>query len=401
MSPSRVARPNRPSPPPPATAGGGALSIDQHAAEVAPSDPDWPGLRTRLRSTLAGLRPKIVLCHIDLIQDLDILLPVLLAARDDKRLRFKVTVARWLTTASPRVAKALALHGIAFRYVSRNEVTAGRRPSLRDVAAVLTASESDQPTHTAGHALARRANALGIATFTLQHGLDSLGGDVRFASTHILGWHRPGYAPGGISEETLKKVLSVGRPMLEPPHPGPCHDVGVFENLHAEAYSEAERTAFIETLEAVLPLRPEVTFYVRPHPAGRWFDSSRDRFVRHRNAIFEPEALAKATVTPGYHEVAKCRRVITTPSTIALDAAMTGRPAALAMRGTGLYAGLPLLTDLRSWLDFIDGTGDAGDGLHLLEGILTEGYPAERVLQHLVLASVSLPARRPHSRLEK
>ena len=342
-----------------------------------------------------------VLCYLDLIQDLDVLLPVILAARDDARLNVRVIVARWLAAGAPRVGRILKSHDIRFCYVPRRNVVAGRGPSLWGVGAVLTASESDQPTHTAGYALTIRARNRDIPTFTLQHGLDSLGGGARFASAHVFSWFAPDHVPEGLTQETLGKLLPVGRPMIERQNDAVEFDVGVFENLHAEVYSEIERERFVSSLDTVLDLRHNNSFLIRPHPAGRWLDSVRPRLHRHRNATLVPPSGSLADLTPGYHEVGQARRVISTPSTIALDAAMAGRPGALALPGSGPYASLPVLADVPAWLDFVDGRLDTSfgrDGLRLLDSIMTQGDPVARIIDHIANAPASVKAPGPNFR---
>jgi len=339
-----------------------------------------------------------ILCYLDLIQDLDVLLPVILAARDDARLNVRVVVARWLAAEAPRVGRILMSHEIRFRYIPRRTVIAGRGPSLWGVDAVLTASESDQPTHTAGYALTIRARSRCIPTFTLQHGLDSLGGGARFASAHVLSWFAPDHVPEGLTQETLGKLLPVGRPMIERQNDAVGFDVGVFENLHAEVFSEVERERFVSSLDTVLGLRHDTSFLIRPHPAGRWLDSVWPRLARHRHATLVSPSSSLAALTPGYHEVGRSRRVITTPSTTALDAAMAGRPAALALPGSGPYASVPVLADVPAWLDFVDGRLDTKfgrDGVRLMDSIMTEGDPVARIIDHIAQAPVSLKVLGP------
>ena len=55
------------------------------------------------------------------------------------------------------------------------------------------------------------------------------------------------------------------------------------------------------------------------------------------------------------------RRVITTPSTIALDAASAGRPVWLAAPGGPIYAPLPLLRGRADWIAAARGPAETGE----------------------------------------
>ena len=138
-----------------------------------------------------------ILVFIDLVQDIDVLLPLLLALREGGFSRVRVIVSRWLVRESPRTAGLLGAHGIDFSYVKRRDVIDGRAPSLRGVAAVFSAAESSHPAHAAAHALAIRAGAIGARTYVLQHGLENVGlighdshGAV-FASETVFCWFPP------------------------------------------------------------------------------------------------------------------------------------------------------------------------------------------------------------------
>ena len=170
-----------------------------------------------MRPLLPRQRPR-VLAFIDLVQDLDVLLPVLLALRGDPDLSLKVMVSRWLERESPRTSARLKAEGFAFKYVRRHDVIEGRAPSLGGVAAVLAASESSHPAHAAGNALARRADALGLKTYALQHGFEQIGlfgpeaAGAEFASRTVFCWFPPEAAPADLPGATRAKLAHLGRP---------------------------------------------------------------------------------------------------------------------------------------------------------------------------------------------
>jgi hypothetical protein len=302
------------------------------------------------------LRQPRLLVYIDLVQDIDVLLPVLLRARTQPGLSLRIKVARWLETAAPRVSALLRQHGLAFTTIPRRRVTAGEGPSLWGIDGLLTASESDQEAHRAGHALTLRARRQGLPTFTLQHGIDSLAPpeapQIAFASETILSWFTAGQAPDSVNASKRARLVPVGRPVLAGATVEPRYDIGLFENLHAARYTEDQRAEFFDRALALIRSRPDLLFHVRPHPAGPgqgWIDRGVGDMP---NVTLVTPAEAVRNTLSGTAAVATARRIITTPSTVALDAAGSGRPVALAFDGGPLYSGLPVLRSAANWLDF-------------------------------------------------
>ena len=77
---------------------------------------------------------------IDLVQDVDVMLPVLVALRAHGGFGLKIRVSRWLRQESPRTEALLRDHGFDFAYVQRRQVIDGRAPSLRGADAVIAAA---------------------------------------------------------------------------------------------------------------------------------------------------------------------------------------------------------------------------------------------------------------------
>lgn len=345
-----------------------------------------------LLSGLGARRPG-VLAFIDLVQDIDVMLPVILAIRARDGLRLKVVVSRWLARESPRTAALLAAHGFGFSYLPRRQVIEGRAPGLRGVDAVIAASESSHPAHAAGHALTLRAKAAGLKTYALQHGFENVGlygveaSAASFASEVVFCWFPEAATPPGLSPETRSKLAHVGRPEVRAARatgPGPRFDVGVFENLHWDRYGEADRRSFVEGLAAAAAALPQVRFLLRPHPAGGWADQ-----VGHELAQFDNITRARAVETRSSSEggasvVQGLRRVITTPSTVALDAASAGAPVALATPGGAEYHPLPVLRTPQDWIAFASGGGfDRRTLDQFLARVLVAGDSAPRIAEQL------------------
>jgi hypothetical protein len=318
-----------------------------------------------------------ILAFIDLVQDIEVMAPLLLGGLADRHRGWSLdlNVSRSLRASAPDALARLKATGLPFRLVVRREVIAGRSPDLRGVGAVITASESSHPAHAAGHALARRANAAGLATYTLQHGLENVGLDGRaesIASRRIFTWFPPARATA-MPAEVRSRLVHVGRP--HPPAPGaePRCQVGVFENLHAERYGAGHREAFVAGLDALAGAG--VRALLRPHPAGGW---SRDIDLGRWPTV----TLAGAGTIQ--EAIAACARVITTPSTVALDAAQAGRPVALAGDGGELYAPLPVLREPDDWPAFALALDDQSQALTaFLERVVQPGDAVVKILDRL------------------
>jgi len=349
-------------------------------------------------------RPR-VLALIDLVQDLDVLLPLLLALRADPDLSLKVVVSRWLEKESPRTAARLDAAGISFSYVRRRDIIEGRAPGLGGIGAVLAASESSHPAHAAGHALARRADVQGLKTYVLQHGFEQIGlfgpeaAGAEFASRTVFCWFPPDATPAGLPAATRAKLVHVGRPA--PPggwirDPAPAYDLGVFENLHWDRYSDADRDLFRRGLVAVARALPQARILLRPHPAGAWADTLGHELAPFENIRRCHASEARARLEGSAELLRGISRVITTPSTVALDSALAGVPVALATPGGAVYDPLPTLDNAEAWVAFASGAAYDQALLDRLRSrvlVAGDGAPpiVERLRRDLVRSVATLP----------
>jgi hypothetical protein len=283
---------------------------------------------------------------IDIHQDLDVLLPVLVAAKARGEVRLRLVLSEYLLAESPRIAAALAAQGLDFATHPREAIRSGAEPSLTGIDGALSGADTNTRAHKAGHTLLGRAKAQGLPTFTLQHGLENIGltykdplhgEEIRFAADQVFIWGAPeGLAPW-VPEETRAKVVPVGSPKAAPA-PAAALDlhqghwprvVGVFENLHWHRFSELYLERALEDLEAAAEARPDTLFLVKPHHAGRWLSRRPDRLKGRDNlVVIDPtDAAWEPHTAPAL--IASVDAVLTTPSTVALDAARTGRPVAV------------------------------------------------------------------------
>jgi hypothetical protein len=359
------------------------------------------------RSALAALAAAVrrrpgVLVLVDLVQDIDVLLPVILALRASGACGVRIAVSRWLERESPRTAILLRRHGLRFSWVRRSRVIEGLAPSLAGVSAVLAAAESSRPAHAAGRVLAQRANAAGLKTYALQHGLENVGlfgleaASADFASQAVFCWFPSSATPAELAPETAAKLIHVGRPA--PPGgwtPGgrPMFDLGVFENLHWDRYSDAQREAFVQGLTAVAERLPGRKILVRPHPAGAWAERLRHKLAHFANITLASAAEVRRSPEGPAEALGRISRVITTPSTIALDAALAGRPVALAVAGGPPYRPLPVLESPTDWIAFAEELTPSVSGLdQFLAGVLVAGDGAPRIAERILGNFVTPPA---------
>ncbi len=346
---------------------------------------------TPLGRLLRPRRPR-VLVLVDLVQDIDTLLPVMLAIEAASDLSLKIVVSRWLRKESPRTEALLRRRGLGFACVRRREIIDGAAPSLRGVDAVLTASESSHPAHAAAHALALRARAGGVKTYAVQHGFEQIGlygreaADAHFASETVFCWFPGSASPDDLPESTRASLAPVGRP--SPPggwrRERPAYDLGVFENLHWDRYGEADRLRFKQGLLSVARALPDLRILLRPHPAGGWADQLGHELAPFQNIVRASADEARGRLGGGADILKELSRVITTPSTVALDSALAGIPVALALSGGGVYAPLPVLDSPEGWVAFASGEAyDLGLLDQFCSRVLVAGDGAPRIVERL------------------
>jgi len=323
-----------------------------------------------ITAQLTNGSPKILL-FLNLPQDLDMLLPLAIRLHHSDKHQVKVAVSDKAYSQSPRIEKLLTAAGIKPEVVRHKAVVAGLQPQLIGIQAVVTASESTANAHRGPHTLTQRANRKGVLTYTMQHGFENVGlnyfdeeypvGAILFASQAFFTWAPVEQLPAETPAETLKKCIAVGCPKfvdapgLTAQMPGqPAGDspanrqrqrlVVVFENLHWGRYSDDYRQRFLQDLEATAAACLHVTFLVKPHHTGLWLTKRyQGKLPDADNLIIaDPKAPEwEAFTAPALIEIADA--VITTPSTVAVDAVRAGCPVAVVAYDMDLPNYEPLL----------------------------------------------------------
>jgi hypothetical protein len=303
-------------------------------------------------------------------QDLDLILPVAEAAT----VEMEVTVAILTKIAVPatRRLRPLRERGAKLLFWRARELTAGKAGiTLGDFDAAVTASDGAGPGARYATAFVRTANAAGIATLNLQHGLDNSGltfgpppavDAVQFKSRFVLTWGGFERLTEAAAPATRAKVIPVGCPKCRL-RPEDAADfplagrrfIAVFENLHWRRYGDDYRNRFVQDLVEIARETPDLIFVLKPHMGGRWFTRTNAQRPLPDNLIVADPSAPQWRRFAADSFLAHAAGAITTPSTIALDAARYGLPTALV--GYGLpaenYAPLFRIEQTPDWGTFV------------------------------------------------
>ncbi len=313
----------------------------------------------------------VVVLH--LVQDLDLALPIILELKQ-RQVPVQVICSHVLLKGSPRVMKALAQHGVNLRVLPAIDPLTAFRFGPR-TKALLSVSETNLSPHRFTRTLTEAAKAVGIMTATLQHGLENVGltysdniqsvDRINFAADKIYLWGGLDTLHPEVSDATRMKCVPVGCPKLHQVEtadlsalidPEACV-VGVFENLHWHRYSEDYRQFFLEGVMALADRYPNVTFLIKPHHAGLWLTSryQGDKPAAMNLIIADPKQAEWERYTAG-GLLGRMKAVITSPSTVALDAAMQALPIAVVMHTleTDTYSPLFAINEMADWSTFIE-----------------------------------------------
>jgi hypothetical protein len=306
--------------------------------------------------------------------DIDLILPLLESAKERKDLVPVACVSDQVSNQSLDLLARLYSLKIDFEINAYDKIASGKRPRLRDADALVSASESTANPHRAAHMLTKRANQAGLRTYTLQHGFENIGltyfdqvhtvENIRFESQKIFIWGPIERLHKDVPEETKRKCVPVGcckDVTNNPAHllrPGKRkYLVAIFENLHWHRYDDDYRNRFLSDLEGTARRFQDTTFLVKPHPAGRWLTHRyKGTLPSGDNILVAYLEDPKWKAYTGQALVGLADAIITTPSTVALDAARANRPVAVVGYNLDLHAYEPLPTILstRDWNSFLE-----------------------------------------------
>lgn len=315
-----------------------------------------------------------ILFVFDLIQDLEVLKPVIRHFASRKEWRIRVLASNFVCAHSPSLLQFLSAQGIEPERMERDEILADQGSLLLSASLVFLASETNLGPHRVAHHIARMARRADIPALTFQHGLENEGltyfgenKSVHFASQKILVWNDLDKMQDQVTKDTFHKCLPIG--LFKEMRPGPAarsvrerighpQVVGVFENLHWERYSDEYRAAFVDCLISTARARRDYCFLVKPHPAGRWFTLTNERHEHMpKNILTIDNSDDYWSQVSGTELAGLVDAVVTTPSSVAVDAALAHVPVSVFaqnMQDLDMYSGLEMLHDPSDWLGFID-----------------------------------------------
>ncbi len=357
-----------------------ALQLDLSSSaevwrKVLQADPAAVGVRR------GPTTPPVLMTFIDLPQDLDLALPVLLQLRERGDVALRVIVTDWLQREAPRTFLLLEEAGFRPEIVKRGKAISGAAPRFESVDGFFAPSATSEGPHRAGFRLTRLAKLAGAKTFTCQHGFENVGltyrdhppRPVRFASDVVFTWGPKAQLPAWVAASTLERVIAVGSPKpvrsseetdqsSRLARLGPAQSlVGVFENLHWQRYDEDYVQRFLNCLIQASDALERFTFVVKPHSAGRWLAKNHHRLPARPNILIIDPLDPEWSRFTAPDLIAQVASVITTPSTVAVDAARAGKAVGVVGdpgAALTLYGPLPLLRSPDDWVELIRSAQD-------------------------------------------
>ncbi len=328
--------------------------------------------RGALTDARKSVSAPVVIFALHLIQDLDVILPIIKEAQQ-RSIPFEVWCSTSLLKKSPRVLTTL--HGMDVSPIALMDKGISGSPPFNPVTkALLTVAETNLGPHAFTRWLTEGANEVGIMTATTQHGLENVGltysdeihhiQKINFAAQKIYLWGELSSLHPEINPATQSKCIAIGCPK-------PVSDatvnldhlikrdtivIGIFENLHWHRYSDAYREFFIEGVLSLTERFPEIIFLIKPHHAGMWLTKryKGDQPVAANLVVANPEAPEWQMYTAD-QLLGRMAAVITSPSTVALDAARRNLSVAVVAHDldVDLYKPLTEIRTTEDWGDFV------------------------------------------------
>lgn len=309
------------------------------------------------QASAGGVRVALLL---DQAGEIEAVLPVMLRAETRGDLAFSPFLTPAFVQGRPRMTEHLVgAHGATLL----PEAAVDDIP-LAEFDLALAPVVSNHPRHALAQRFIRRARVARLTTATLQHGLDNVGisrsHDIGNATPYVIEtdivcvWFPEDHIPAQCAPSLRSRLAHTGRafPDVTEGRRDVGTSIGVFENLHWNLYDDGFRKAFQSHLRQTAAAFPQVRFVVKPHPGGRWLPRFGEGGWPANIEVFDPDDdIARYDA---FDVIRGLSAVITTPSTIVLDAAWLERPVALIpTEGADLYGGLDLLDGWEAWRAFV------------------------------------------------
>jgi hypothetical protein len=319
---------------------------------------------------------------IGLHQDLDVVAPILDEAIAC-RLNSFVYVALSVIHNGGRVARYLAKQRIPYAVLPDKFDSQVAEAVVQRHRAGFFPSETSLNPHRFSHRLCKFALRARCQTYTIQHGIDNVGltysddihriGEIKILSRSIFLWGPTQTLHSEAPDDVRKRCIPVGCPKPARTERAPIPSleaiqrpvVGVFENLHWHRYSEEYRAQFLATIAESARRLPGVVFLVKPHSAGMWLTARyKGEPIAGENIVVADPSKPEWEPYTAPQILGYMQAVVTTPSTVALDAARANIPTAMMKFGADLsrYEPLPMIersVDLVRFVDRVVGQGDS------------------------------------------
>lgn len=357
-------------------------------------------------------------------QDIDLFIDIYRHARTRPDIEISFWATKRALTHFPATRKLLAEAGMqpSFHLGHGNLIAATLK--LLKIDAFLNTVESTVARHKVPYLITTIANASGVHTYTMQHGFENvgltyndpdLGHEVRFAAQHVLTWGPVNQLPGIVAPETRRKCLAVGSPKvhltrIDKPRKATTETadhppiIAVFEGLHVDRFDDRYLRLFFTDLQHLADTFTNLHFILKPHPGIVKRSRIHTEFLYSLRGIkvLDP-ARRESTIWSTPKLLTHALAVITTPSTIALDAAMVAAPVAVTRYGQQIpyydyYKPLPLIDTTRDLENFIslaltDQTRLQDLSRSFLERVCMPGNAAERILDTISEQVVKHPSQ--------
>jgi hypothetical protein len=331
-------------------------------------------------SELIEATPELIIA-IHLPQDISIAFPVI-----DEANANNIESIIWVSISAvkrwPTILKSIQEFRYNFLILLDEPNDAVVKLFPKTVHTLLSVTESNLSPHRFTHQLTKLANKAGLHTATMQHGYENIGlsysdsvhniKSIKFESLSIYTWGEKVTLHKEILQKTLAKCIPVGCPKTTDVDfkslPVTINEdaviIGIFENLHWHRYSDDYRQSFLNKVIHLADIFPDIMFIVKPHNAGMWLTKryKGEQPTRENLIIADPLSSEWAQITAP-HLLAHVAGIITTPSTVALDAARVNIPTAVFSEGLDLnnYAPLSLINEMDDWSNFVNQVIDPKD----------------------------------------
>ncbi len=284
---------------------------------------------------------------LQLVTDFDLIFPFL---QNSLAIHQELIVFDKLVKKSPEILEKIAEIGITYWILSEKFIKNHTQKIVKRYAALLSPTETNLKPHEFSRLLTTAMNEAGKPTYTMQHGHENIGltysdlnhsiESIDFSSDKIFLWGPEELLLPNVRQETKNKCVSVGlvrnkaelltnENIMLPKQELYTQFVGVFENLHWHRYSKIYVEKFLEGIDFLVNKFDEVMFIIKPHPAGKWIT---ERYMGDKpkgSNIYIIEADDSLNSLPLDILIRKFSAIITTPSTIAIDAAINNLPIAV------------------------------------------------------------------------